>query len=291
MKGLGPLFPFLCLVFLLVRASLAGELSLIISPGSREVFQGGVVGIKVLGEGLSGVKAFRRGREIPFFPGGLGASYNAILGVDLEEKPGPMEVVIQAGSGSQTKVPVVLRVRKKRFTTEHLSVPASFDHFDEMTLERIRRERRRIAQLWSTASRQRWWRGRFVVPVPGEITSPFGLRRVINGSPRSPHGGVDLRASLGAEVVAANYGRVVIRDEFFFSGKSIVLDHGGGLYTAYFHLSDFRVDGGSRVRKGEVIGWAGMTGRATGPHLHWGAYLNGARVDPFGLLVAFWEDW
>ncbi|MBI3059358.1 MAG: M23 family metallopeptidase [Deltaproteobacteria bacterium] len=130
------------------------------------------------------------------------------------------------------------------------------------------------------------WDGRFVAPVSGGITSPFGLRRVVNGWPRSPHGGVDLKAASGTEILAANHGRVVLREEFFFSGKSLVLDHGGGLYTMYFHLADFRVEKDSQVRKGDLIGWAGKTGRVTGPHLHWGVRLNGARVDPFELLEA-----
>jgi murein DD-endopeptidase MepM/ murein hydrolase activator NlpD len=93
-----------------------------------------------------------------------------------------------------------------------------------------------------------------------------------------------LKAALGDEVIATNHGEVVLREELFFGGKSLVIDHGGGLYTQYFHLSEFRVPDRALVRQGEVIGLAGMTGRVTGPHLHWGARLNGARVDPFALL-------
>jgi murein DD-endopeptidase MepM/ murein hydrolase activator NlpD len=89
---------------------------------------------------------------------------------------------------------------------------------------------------------------------------------------------------LGSDVFAANHGRVVLLGDFFFSGYSLVLDHGAGLYTMYFHLSEFKVEMGSAVRKGDVIGLSGMSGRVTGPHLHWGARLNGARVDPFELL-------
>ena len=133
-----------------------------------------------------------------------------------------------------------------------------------------------------TASRL--WVGAFLAPVAVQITSPFGLRRVINSLPRTPHGGVDLKAQLGAEIAAANHGRAVLRDDFYFSGKSVVLDHGGGVFTMYFHLSEFRVEKNAEVRKGDIIGLAGMTGRVTGPHLHWGARLNGARVDPMELL-------
>jgi murein DD-endopeptidase MepM/ murein hydrolase activator NlpD len=196
-----------------------------------------------------------------------------------------MKIVVKSRKGKiPRKAAVALRVKKTRFPTEELSLPAQFDRFDKATLQRIRKERDRLDQIWARTTARRWWRGRFIPPVPGGITSSFGRRRVINGSPRSPHGGVDLKAPQGAEVVAANDGLVVIRDDFFFSGKSIVLDHGGGLYTAYFHLEDFRVKMKSQVNKGEVIGWAGMTGRVTGPHLHWGVRLGSARVDPFELL-------
>jgi murein DD-endopeptidase MepM/ murein hydrolase activator NlpD len=121
--------------------------------------------------------------------------------------------------------------------------------------------------------------------VPIKVNSAFGFRRVVNGLARAPHEGVDLKAALGAPVVAANDGRVVLEDNLFFSGNSLFLDHGGGLYTMYFHLSEFRVPTGASVRKGDVIGLAGMTGRVTGPHLHWGARLNGARIDPLDLLA------
>jgi murein DD-endopeptidase MepM/ murein hydrolase activator NlpD len=89
---------------------------------------------------------------------------------------------------------------------------------------------------------------------------------------------------MGTEVFAANHGRVVLLGDFFFSGNSVVLDHGAGLHTVYFHLSEFKVAAGSVVRKGELIGLAGMSGRVTGPHLHWGARINAARVDPFELI-------
>ncbi len=290
MSSLGSLGPLFCLLSFLASAALAAEPSLNISPDSLEAFQGGIVTVRVWGQDLRGVQALRNGVEIPFFPAESQGSYRALLGVDLEEKPGLMKIIIRARGKGGRQVPVLLRVKKKNFSTEHLSVPSAFNRFDQATLKRIRQERNKMMGLWSRSSRQRWWQGLFVVPVPGERTSPFGRRRVINGSPRSPHSGVDLRAALGSRIVAANHGKVVLLDEYFFNGKSIVLDHGWGLYTMYFHLSDFRVEEGSHVRKGEVIGWAGMTGRVTGPHLHWGARVNGARVDPFELLKKVWEE-
>lgn len=288
---MGCLRLFSCSLLILTSAvPLAAGSSINISPEPMEAFQGGIVPVRVSGTGIQGVQALRNGVKIPFFPSGFQGSYFAFVGVDLQEMPGPTKFVIKVRGQGDHRLPVVLHVKKRTFPTEHLSVPAVFDRFDQATLKRIRREQRKMSNLWSRSSRRRLWQGQFVVPVPGEKTSAFGRRRVINGTPRSPHSGVDLRAALGAPILAANHGTVVLRDEFFFNGKSIVLDHGWGFYTMYFHLSDFRLEEGSQVRKGEVIGWVGMTGRVTGPHLHWGARLNEARVDPFELLEKVRED-
>ena len=164
-------------------------------------------------------------------------------------------------------------------------MPPAFDQLDAATLERINKEQATLERIFKVRSVPRLWQGAFVAPVPGTINSAFGFRRVVNGLPRAPHTGVDLKAALGAPVAAANDGRVVLTDNLFFSGNSLVLDHGGGLYTMYFHLSEFRAAVGDAVHKGDILGLAGMTGRVTGPHLHWGARLNGARIDPMALLA------
>jgi len=122
--------------------------------------------------------------------------------------------------------------------------------------------------------------------VPQEASaSSFGFRRIINGTPRAPHSGTDLSAPTGTEVVAANHGRVVLVGNFFFAGGSVVIDHGGGLFTMYFHLSEFKVEEGATVKSGELIALSGSSGRVTGPHLHWGARLANARIDPLELLT------
>lgn len=282
MKAGGPIVFFL---FSLSRFSFAGEAALSVALKSTEVRQGGITEIKVSGEEIQTVKGFLRDQEIAFFP--EQGSFTALFGVDLEQRAGPIEVAIHGRSknGDKREKLITLRVKEKVFPREKISVPAAFDRIDEATRQRIEREQEQLSRLWAISTPQRWWEGRFVAPVSGGITSPFGLRRIVNGLPRSPHGGVDLKANLGTDVFAANHGQVVLREEFFFSGKSIVLDHGGGLYTMYFHLADFNVEKDSQVRRGELIGRAGMTGRVTGSHLHWGVRLNGARVDPFELIA------
>ncbi|MEO6163310.1 MAG: M23 family metallopeptidase, partial [Candidatus Binatia bacterium] len=104
---------------------------------------------------------------------------------------------------------------------------------------------------------------------------------------RAPHTGTDLSAPVSTEVVATNHGRVVLVGNFFFAGGSVVIDHGGSLYSMYFHLSEFKVEEGAMVRKGDVVALSGGTGRVTGPHLHWSVRLNNTRVDPLVLLQKY----
>ena len=115
------------------------------------------------------------------------------------------------------------------------------------------------------------------------MSGAFGSKRILNGQPRNQHNGEDIAASLGTPVKATNDGVVRMVDDHFFSGKGVILDHGLGLFTMYFHLDTTAVKEGERVKRGDVIGTVGKSGRATGPHLHWGAWLNGSRVNPFAL--------
>lgn len=250
-----------------------------------DIFQGDIVELKIPGAGLTAVEGRMGKATIPFFASG-NDSYTALVGADLEAKPGLVTMVVQGTTldGARRDRQIQLRVRAKSFKKESFSVAKEFDQLSPEALEKIRQDQEQFSRAFMTSAPERLWEGRFLSPVSSEVSSPFGYRRVINGIPRAPHTGVDLRAALGSDVFAANDGRVVLLGDFFFSGYSLVLDHGAGLYTMYFHLSEFRVEMGSVVRKGDVIGLSGMSGRVTGPHLHWGARLNGARVDPFELL-------
>jgi len=128
------------------------------------------------------------------------------------------------------------------------------------------------------------WRGPFLRPIEGEIVGPFGRRSIINDQPRASHSGVDMKAQEGTPVKSMNDGRVVLTVDHFFSGKSVIIDHGGGILSMYFHLDKIMVKNDHEVTKGQPIGLVGATGRATGPHLHLGVRINGARVDPLGLI-------
>lgn len=141
-----------------------------------------------------------------------------------------------------------------------------------------------MTALWQAPTSETVWQGSFLRPLDGEVVGPFGRRSIINDQPRSPHSGVDFKAGRGTPVRAMNHGTVVLTEDRFFAGRSVVLDHGGGVLSMYFHLEKILVQNDQFVEKGQVVGLVGATGRATGPHLHLGIRINGARVDPLGLM-------
>jgi murein DD-endopeptidase MepM/ murein hydrolase activator NlpD len=225
------------------------------------------------------------GRDWPTFATAEGAG--ALLGVDMEAAPGAQEFVVERRTPEG--ITVVRRgtvlVEKADFKTQSLTLPDSQVDLDADTLRRVESEQQAMLAAMQPVT-PRLWEGPFVVPAEGKLQQTFGRRRVINGQPRNPHTGEDISAPQGAPVAAINYGTVRLVADQFFSGKSVVIDHGLGLYSMYFHLSDVAVRSGDRVEKAQVIGAVGATGRASGPHLHWGVRLNGARVDPLSLNTA-----
>jgi len=254
-------------------------------PSRLKIPRGEIAELKVYGERLSSVEGQWAEGSLPFYAIAPG-SFAAIIGVDLEAKPGVSKITLTAtnDAGRQRHAETILQTLSKPFRQESFTVAPGFDQLSPQALELIRIERADFALAFSTSAAQRLWEAPFIRPVPQESSSSFGYRRIINGKPRAPHAGADLRAPVGTEVLAANHGRVVLVGNYFFAGQSIVLDHGGGLYTMYFHLSDFKVDAGALVRRGDVIALSGMSGRVTGPHLHWAARLGNARVDPMELI-------
>jgi len=151
--------------------------------------------------------------------------------------------------------------------------------------QRAAREAKELDKIYATATPEILWAKPFRSPIPGQAKgSNFGHRRVFNGQPRAPHAGSDLKAATGTPIHATNRGRVTLAKNLFFTGNTVVLDHGIGVYTIYAHLSKIDVKVGDIVEENQLLGLAGATGRVTGPHLHWSARIQGARVDPFSLL-------
>jgi murein DD-endopeptidase MepM/ murein hydrolase activator NlpD len=249
---------------------------------------GDVVLVRVTG-GSPGLEGEWNGRPLRFFPVPDGLA--ALVGVDLETRPGPLawRVLARSAGGAEGGRAVVRQgtatIQPRQFETQHLTLPPGQVDLDPATLARVKAEQAEMAAVLAAGAEERLWSGRFRAPVEeGRPTGGFGLRRVINKQPRSPHTGYDWAAPRGAPVLAANAARVALVGEHFFAGRLVVLDHGLGLFTLYFHLDETRVTAGEPVAGGQPIGTVGSTGRATGPHLHLGVSLGGTRVDPMALL-------
>ena len=149
----------------------------------------------------------------------------------------------------------------------------------------IAREQNDVQRALAVNEAGDFWRQDFVLPVAGRISGHFGNQRIFNGVPKSPHSGTDIAAPEGTPVQAAAGGKVVLSGKnYFYTGNMVIVDHGQGLQTIYAHLKTAKVNEGDEVTKGQIIGLVGHTGRATGPHLHWGASLNNVRFRPHSLL-------
>ena len=225
------------------------------------------------------------GRPLSFFSYGGGAA--ALVGLDVDAKAGrqPWRVaVVEAGQSPRTASGTV-EVGRRGFPVQRLTLPPNMVDLDPATEERALAEADRMRTVYRTITPERLWRGRFTLPVASaEPGTGFGARRVINGKPRAPHGGIDFAVPRGTPVVAVNDGRVALIADHFFPGRLVAIDHGLGLYTLYFHLDTVSVLDGERVTRGQPIATVGATGRATGPHLHFGVHLGSARIDPATLL-------
>ncbi|MGZ8449408.1 MAG: M23 family metallopeptidase [Candidatus Deferrimicrobiaceae bacterium] len=230
--------------------------------------------------GADNVVIVWKGREIPMREEGAGR-FLGLVGVDLLEPPGTAVLSVRGSQeGEPFRVEARIEVRKGTFPVQELTLPKSMTQFDAATLERISREARALEERFSRVFSPPAWSYPFLPPVAEYRPKGFGVRRLINGEPRSPHAGVDVDLPAGTPVVAIADGAVAFAGEQFFGGNSVVLDHGGGLFSIYYHLQDIAVSEGRKVARGERIGAVGASGRATGPHLHFGVRAAGGRIDP-----------
>jgi murein DD-endopeptidase MepM/ murein hydrolase activator NlpD len=240
--------------------------------------------VKSVPEGAT-VEGSLDGRPLTFFA--YAGGHAALVGLDLELKPGAhtWRVAVLEREREPRTARGQVQIRRRDFPVQRLQLPPAMVEPDPETERRAVMEGQHLQTLYRTITPERLWRGRFTRPVAGtEPATGFGARRIINGLARMPHGGSDFSAPKGTPVVAVNGGRVALVAEFFFPGRLVVLDHGLGLYTLYFHLDSVAVAEGQRLERGQTLGTVGATGRATGPHLHFGALVGAARVDPAALL-------
>ncbi len=268
-----------------VSAALAAVLTIEAAPARPK--QGDIVFVSVRSnEPLSAATLSDGKREIPLEPSAGGRTFRGLVGIDFESPVGPrtLEVEGRGQDGRPARASRALKVVSGKFPTQKLKVAPAYVEPPEEELARIAEDREQVARVWAAADTGRLFDGPFRRPVDSEGTGSFGVRRVFNGKPRSSHDGVDLAAPQGAPVVAPAPATVALADELYFSGGTVILDHGSGLFTTYFHLSAIDVKAGDILAAGQRVGAVGATGRATGPHLHWGAKLHRARVNPLDLL-------
>jgi murein DD-endopeptidase MepM/ murein hydrolase activator NlpD len=262
-------------------------LTVVDAPGSLK--PGGVALMKVTSPvDLAEVKGEAAGVAVRFWPSPSPREWNGLVGVNLSTTAGQVMLTIHGTSASgvsaTTKVPLV--VERHRFETRRLQVDPKLVNPPQSELARIKEEAKAMTDAFALMTPERFWHGRFDVPVPGVATSSFGRLTVTNGQPGSRHQGADLRAATGTPVKAPNGGRVVLAQNLYFAGNTVIIDHGLGVFSLLAHLSRIGVQPGATVARGEAVGDSGATGRVTGPHLHWAMRMGEASVDPLSLIAA-----
>ena len=251
--------------------------------------QGGLLLAEVSGiKGPQEVLAEWEGRATPVWRETSASSVlHALLGVDLETAPGQKEWKLSwtGPDGNPMACSVPITVRAGKFATERLQVEKQYVQPDPEQLKRVEEEQKEMQAIYDTITPEALWKGKFLVPLKSVTTGGnFGRRRILNGEARSPHAGVDFPAAVGTPVLAAQAGKVVLAENMYYPGNTVVIDHGFGIYTLYAHLSQIEVQAGDSVEASAEIGKVGATGRVTGPHLHWGLTIDHARVNALQIV-------
>lgn len=233
------------------------------------------------------------GAPLHFWPASKG-TYLSVAGIDLDVSTGTsrFELKLRGPRGRERAWREAVTVRPKTHATRKLTVAPQYVEPGPELEARADEETARLKALFAKATEGAAMDGRFRMPIRGaKTTSRFGERSEFNGQARAPHSGADIKASTGTPVLAPQAGTVALVEDLYFPGKTLLLDHGAGVYSLFAHLSEVLVPVGKRVRPGEKVARAGATGRVTGPHLHWAVRVQGARVDPQSLMSLPLERW
>ena len=260
----------------------ADDRAIEISVHARSIRPGELVVLTVVAPaGSESVQIRAFDRHVPAFRTG-DRTWEALVGIDLDVHPGTHAVSVTAGAARAVHE---LVVEERTFPTRRLKVDEAFVTPPPSEQARIDREAALLAATWKAPSPERLWSGPFVRPVSEPANSAFGTRSIFNGKPRNAHGGADFLSPAGTPVHSPNAGRVVVARPLYFSGNTVIVDHGLGLFSMLAHLSTIDVREGDGIKAGQVVGKVGATGRVTGPHLHWTVRAADARVDPLSLLA------
>ncbi len=221
------------------------------------------------------------GRELRFWSAGE-EGWWALTPLPLEAALGISRARVEAGGSSLS---AELAVLEPGFASKKLTLDRKYVEPPKAVQRRMAKDRKAFAEAFSQPFGPPLFQGSFDWPRRAPTSGRFGDQRVLNGTKPAVHYGLDITGPRGAPISAANDGVVVIARDAYLSGNTVVIWHGAGVYTAYFHLDAMAVQAGQRVSRGEPIGALGATGRATGPHLHWGVKVSGLYVDPESILA------
>lgn len=267
-------------------AALALAAALTITPASRAMQPGELVVLTVTSEvPLTAVQATAFDTKVTGFEDDP-THWRVLIGIDLDAKLGVHPIVVTAttATGPVTST-YQLKVITKKFPTRSLKVDEGFVNPPAEVMPRINAESKEQQAIWAAPAPTRLWTAPFVRPVPHAANSAFGTRSIFNGQPRGAHGGADFLSPAGAPIKAPNAGRIVLAKDLYYSGGTVIIDHGLGVFSFLCHMSKINVSLGDTVTPGQIIGLVGATGRVTGAHLHWTVRVAGARVDPLALLA------
>ncbi len=206
--------------------------------------------------------------------------YAAFVPVDVNTAPGSYNLLVTAGEDTY---PSSVTLQPKEFETIHLTLPEGKVTLSPENQKRATDEAVLLSKIWPLNNEKKW-DGSFTKPLSTEISTEFGVKRIMNKKKTSVHRGMDFRGKEGTPVKSLNAGTVVLNKDLFYGGKTLIVDHGMGLYAVYMHLSEFKAEEGDKVAKGQTVGLVGMSGRATGPHLHLSLKLNGVSVNAESLF-------
>jgi murein DD-endopeptidase MepM/ murein hydrolase activator NlpD len=227
-------------------------------------------------------------RAIPFWPDAkIKNLQHGLAGIDLDLPAGKHNLELEAdlANGKSAKCTAEISVKFGNFAVEKLTVAKEYAEPNPEDIARADEEQNRLREIFAIVTPEKLWRGPFRLPLDGAHTAKnFGRRRVLNGNPGSAHSGMDFPAAAGTPIHASQAGKVVLADNLFFSGNTVVVDHGLGIYTFYCHMERIDVAVGDDVKAGTILGLVGATGRVTGPHLHWALKVETARVNPMQIV-------
>lgn len=242
--------------------------------------------LEVYGKRISDVKLTFKNLNLPFYKNPFKKNYfYALVPISYYQRLGEEKVIISYVKDKKRKfTSTKVKIRDAKYKSEKIQVQSSKVNPKNKDKTRTQKEYQEAMSIYKTTSEKILWKYDFILPMYSKVTSEFGTKRVYNDLLKSFHSGIDFKAKIGTNIIASNSGIVKLAKNRFYSGNSIIIDHGQGVYTCYFHLSKFLVKENDIVKKGQLIGLSGDTGRITGPHLHFATRVHGTLVEPQNLL-------